>query len=152
MQSLNHLFLSERRSKERESFSDNRDWEGQVRNGHHHPQTRSLIGYGSDLAYDPATVTVCLSLFHKTNKKKATSEAGLQYRQEKVALMVCQVGCALRWSLEFAADCNKEFTASWISASGEKRAHSTISKSGGTLGQRWDTVASMSITVVYSLA
>lgn len=77
MQSSKHL-MSERLSEERESFSYNRDWEVQVRNGHHHRRTRSPIGHESDLARDLATVTACLSLFHQTNKKKATSEAALR--------------------------------------------------------------------------
>lgn len=75
MQSSKHL-LSELLNEERETFSNNWDWEVQVRNGHHHPQTRPPIGHGSDLARD--TMTVCLSLFHQTNKKKATSEAVLR--------------------------------------------------------------------------
>lgn len=70
MQSEKHL-SPERGNKKRESFSDDRDWEVEVRNGHrqHHPRTRSLIAHGSDLAYDPATVTVCLSLFLQINNE-----------------------------------------------------------------------------------
>lgn len=58
----------------------------------------------------------------------------MRYRWEKVALTGCQVGCALRWSLEFAADCNKEFTASWSPPLARKEP--TVQ-----LKERWDVGA-----------
>lgn len=58
----------------------------------------------------------------------------MRYRWEKVALTGCQAGCALRWSLEFAADCNKEFTASWSPPLARKEP--TVQ-----LKERWDVGA-----------
>lgn len=57
---------------------------------------------------------------------------------------MCSVGV---WSLLLTVI--KNLLHREISASGEKRASSTVSQSGGAaVGRRWDAVASMSTTVV----